>query len=363
MNRIFQTITLGRIYGIPLKIHWTFLILIAYVIYQGYTEQRPEMLFLTLFLFVCVVLHEYGHALMARYYGIGTEDIILSPIGGVARLQRMPEEPKKEIAIAFAGPFVNLVIALIAFAYIKLSSSGSIIEPAVFEGKLNLDNAVRAAFLTNSVLFLFNLLPAFPMDGGRILRAGLAWKYGRAKSTFIASIIGKFIALCFIGYGLYVQDYVFAALGVFVLFSANTENREVNKNETLALKKVKDYINTRPTKLHIGDPMSRPIHLFKSTGEANFIAYDSLGYIAGTMPTYFILEAIKKQADQESVVNWLSKEILYISSNANLRDAYLMMNERGAGILLVNDENNNAIGVIDRNTIMRVLDYENINMR
>jgi Zn-dependent protease len=355
---LFQTFTLGRILGIPIKIHWTFILLLAYVGYEGYAQGKPEMAYLTLFLFLCVVLHEYGHALMARRFGIGTEDIILSPIGGVARLQKMPEEPVKEIAIAFAGPFVNLVIAAIAFAYVKFNSTDGILEPAIFEEEWSGENMARAAFFTNSILFIFNLLPAFPMDGGRILRAGLAWKYGRARSTYIASIIGKIIAFCFIAYALFASDWILAALGIFVLFSANSENNEVSKNENLSKKIVKDYVNTTFTKLHIGDLMEKPIALLKTTGEANFIAYDSLGYIAGTMPTLFIIEAIKKQAHLDPVNHWLSKEIVYIQETDTLKNAFTIMNERGAGILLVLNEANLPIGVIDRNTVMRITDYE-----
>jgi Zn-dependent protease len=357
MKNLFQTITLGKVLGIPIKIHWTFILLLLYISFDGFMSGKPQMVYLTLFLFLCVVLHEYGHALMARRFGIGTEDIILSPIGGVARLQKIPEEPMKEISIAFAGPFVNLVIALIALVFIKLTSTEGILEPAIFEDEWTGENIARGIFFTNTILFLFNLLPAFPMDGGRILRACLAWKWGRALSTRIASIIGKLIAIGFIAFGLFNSDWIMAVLGLFVLVSANSENAEVSKNEILSQKFIKDYVNSNFTKLHIGDLMSKPIHLLKTKGEANFVVYDSLNYIVGTIPTLYILEAIKREAQNEYTSQWLNKEIVYISISQSLKEAYTSMNEKGAGILLVIDESSQIVGTVDRNTVMRVMDF------
>jgi Zn-dependent protease/predicted transcriptional regulator len=349
-----QNILLGKFFGIPLKIHWTFLLLIGYVVYTSSEENRYAAIIMTLFLFFCVVLHEYGHALMARKYQIGTEDIILSPLGGVARLNKIPEEPKHELAIAFAGPFVNLVICLLFFLYLFFIVKESPLDNIDMPSQLSINSFIKAGFWANAVLFLFNLIPAFPMDGGRILRALLAWKMGRARATKIASIIGRIIATVFIAIGLYNEDYIFAMLGFFVFMMARNESNDVEKTEKLSMFTVGEFTNKLFTKLHLSHTMETPINLYKTTGEANFIVYDSLGYIVGTMPTYFLLEANKKNAHHENVTNWLSDRIIYISESETLKQAYTLLNHNGAGILLVKNNLDQVIGVIDRENISRV---------
>src|SRR5207253_4481584 len=157
-----------RIAGIQLRIHVTFLLLIAWLAFGYYAEggsavAASRVLFILL-LFLCVVLHEFGHAFAAKAFGINTPDITLLPIGGVARLERMPEKPTQELVIALAGPMVNFVIAVCLFL---VTGTRSITNPLVLEGH----DLVAQLMVVNVILLVFNLLPAFPMDGGRVLRA------------------------------------------------------------------------------------------------------------------------------------------------------------------------------------------------
>jgi Zn-dependent protease len=226
---------LGTAFGIGIYIHWTFLLLLAWVGWESTTNAPPQMavwmLGLTLAVFGCVVLHELGHALMARRFGIATRDITLYPIGGVARLERMSERPIEELLIALAGPAVNLVIAFLLFACL------SILEPFAFEDFLpgfHGESFLGALMKINITLVLFNLIPAFPMDGGRVLRAILATRLGLVRATQIAAWLGGALALAFVmlGSGLVGPVRVFGLelggpmmllIGMFVYFAGQQE--------------------------------------------------------------------------------------------------------------------------------------------
>jgi Zn-dependent protease len=179
---------LGRWLGIDVYLHFTFLLLLAFIgLSQGLIGRSLDaalggVLFFT-GLFVCVLLHEYGHALAARRYGIGTRDITLLPIGGVARLERMPEKPSQEFGVALAGPAVNVIIALGLFIGLKLGGWWQPLSSLSTTG----GNIFERLLVANVFLVLFNLLPAFPMDGGRVLRALLAMKLNHTRATRIAA--------------------------------------------------------------------------------------------------------------------------------------------------------------------------------
>jgi Zn-dependent protease len=214
---------LGRVAGIDVFLHPTFLLLLAYV---AMTQGAVGAIFWVC-LFGCVLLHEFGHALTARRFGIATEDITLYPIGGVARLRHMPRAPGAELLIALAGPAVNLgiVLALTAVQTLGLVDSpspGSASLPGEF-----VDNLI----LINLGLALFNLIPAFPMDGGRVLRALLSGWIGREQATVIAAGIGRGLAFLFGVYCLFHQMYLQAFLAGFIYFAAGQELARVLAEE------------------------------------------------------------------------------------------------------------------------------------
>jgi Zn-dependent protease len=233
---MFRSVRVGRLFGIPLYVHPTFLLLPVWVAFTN-PEAGPVGLLLllgwVLALFGCVVLHELGHALAARSFGIGTRDITLYPIGGVARLERMSEKPLQELVIALAGPAVNLVIALILAPVVLLNvfaSHGLALN-------LNPDSAGALAvqfltllFWSNVGLLLFNLLPCFPMDGGRVLRALLSMRLGILRATEIAAAVGIVLAVC-IGVLLFRTNPMVAVLAVFVIFAGQAELRGIRWRE------------------------------------------------------------------------------------------------------------------------------------
>jgi Zn-dependent protease len=197
---------LGTAFGIGIYVHWSFALLLAYAFVNGLlnggTALALFMVPLALAVFGCVVLHELGHALMARHFGIGTRDITLYPIGGVARLERMTEDPLEEICIAVAGPAVNVVIAALLLPLCLLFSVGALSGlPLLPRGPEDLIGpglvgvALFTLLVSNLVLAGFNMIPAFPMDGGRVLRALLAFSVDRLRATEIAVGVGTVMAL------------------------------------------------------------------------------------------------------------------------------------------------------------------------
>ena len=185
------SIRIAKVAGIPVKIHWSFGLLFLFIIYTGRQDSLShEQLFwhsiFILIIFVCVILHEYGHALTARRYGIKTIDIVMLPIGGLARLQKMPEKPEQELFIAIGGPMVNFAIALILSPYFFFHSIFDLIKVNPILFFIDPNYLIPALIFMNVFLALFNLLPAFPMDGGRILRALLAFRFTRRTATLIA---------------------------------------------------------------------------------------------------------------------------------------------------------------------------------
>ena len=217
--------TLGRLFGIRLRMHWTFLLLLLWIgfIYGdiGGLEAAIRGILFVLAVFACVVLHEYGHALTARRYGIATRDITLLPIGGVARLERMPSDPKQELLVAIAGPAVNVVIAAVLAAALWATGNfprtvlpGDILESSFFA------NLMRV----NLFIVAFNLLPAFPMDGGRVLRALLARRIDYVRATDIAAQIGQLMAILFAVAGLFVFGNIWLLfIAIFVYMGAEAE--------------------------------------------------------------------------------------------------------------------------------------------
>ncbi|MDB2497393.1 site-2 protease family protein, partial [Verrucomicrobiales bacterium] len=192
------SLKLGRLFGIDVYLHFTFLLLLGFLglYYWRSTHEVAgalEGVSFILALFACVLLHEFGHSLMARRYGIKTRDITLLPIGGVARLEKIPEEPVRELWVALAGPAVNVVIA--ALLFIGLLATGGLSSTQEFTESGG--SFFQRLLVVNLIIVAFNLLPAFPMDGGRVLRALLAFKMGRRRATIIAANVGQVMAIGF----------------------------------------------------------------------------------------------------------------------------------------------------------------------
>ncbi len=286
------SIPIFRIAGIQLRIHVTFVLLIAWLAFgyyaQGGTPAAAEGVIFVLLLFLCVVLHEFGHALAAKSFGINTPDITLLPIGGVARLERMPEEPKQELVIAVAGPAVNVVIALGLFV-----AGGSFNNPFVNPGAPERVGLVSQLLIINVLLVAFNLLPAFPMDGGRVLRALLATRMSYARATQIAATVGQGFAFVFGFIGLIWNPFlIFIALFVYIGASqeaALAQMKDVSRRFPVSSAMVREF-RTLPENA----TLEEAVDALLATSQHDFPVVDETGNVAGVLTRHDLIAALRK---------------------------------------------------------------------
>ena len=228
-------ITLAKIWGVPIKIHLSFFILILIFIAVCFFKAIGiniilNFLFLVFILFLCVVMHELGHAFMAKKFDIKIKDIILSPIGGLTRMESMENDPKKEIIVSIAGPIINLLIAGILFIYlyfIRTAPWGFNLDQSTLN--INLPSVLYFLFFVNLLLFGLNLIPAFPMDGGRILRAILNFYFPSLRATYIASVIGRLLAILGVTIGFIFKNYALVLVSLFIYIMALFEYQSLKQ--------------------------------------------------------------------------------------------------------------------------------------
>ncbi|MGN6672118.1 MAG: site-2 protease family protein, partial [Thermomicrobiales bacterium] len=247
-----RSLVIGRVRGIDIKVHPTFLLVLPWVALNwgylgGYGVAGAGFgLVLVLILFAFVVLHELGHSLLALHYGVGVRDITLLPIGGVARIEQLPVDPWREIAIALAGPAVNFVIALLFFPPVLLIASAQGVSNPLELLPLLTDvtplSFIIYLFFTNVMLVLFNLLPAFPMDGGRVLRAFLTFFAGRLTATRLAVALGQLLGLALAILALFARSPSLLLVAIFVVIAATTEGTAIRVEDTMRKLRVGQFI-------------------------------------------------------------------------------------------------------------------------
>jgi Zn-dependent protease len=261
---------LGKLAGIDVYVHATFLLLIGWIAWSTWVAGKDIAATLAavafiLALFGCVVLHELGHALTARRYGIRTRDITLLPIGGVARLERMPEDPKQELWVALAGPAVNVAIAAALYVWVGLSGASEALSQLSFtRGTL-----VERLLVANLSLAVFNLIPAFPMDGGRVVRALLASHMEYTQATQIAASLGQGVALLFGFIGLLSNPFlVFIAL--FVWIGATQEAAAVQMKSAFSGTPIRQAMITEFMTLSPADTLAAAVRAILSGSQQDF---------------------------------------------------------------------------------------------
>lgn len=344
------SLNLGKAFGIRILVHWTFLILIGWVVFTEINKgSSTNTIILTvlfvLTIFVCVVLHELGHALMARRFKIDTKKITLLPIGGVASLERMPEEPKKELLIAVAGPAVNVVISLLLFAFVPVER--------IFTGEEVLDQITPATFLpllfvVNIALVVFNAIPAFPMDGGRVLRALLAFKIERVKATKIAANLGQLLAIGFVFLGLLGNPFLIL-IGIFIFFGAYSENMMVQHLEFLKGYIVRDAMMTNIIILHPYDTIRNVVDHLLAGSEQDFIVQED-GRIVGILSRSALIAAIKEVGMEARVNQVMEKKFETLDINERLPGIYAKIQKKRGGFFPVTDEGQ-LVGAINQENI------------
>ena len=229
---------IGRAFGIDVKVHWSFFLLLIFFGYLAFRDSGSLVSSLVtvgivVALFFCVLLHEFGHSLVAIRLGSEVEDITLLPIGGLARMKSLPERPIDEVKVAVAGPLVNVVLAPIFFGLALLFGGDLLVPTDILSGVDSLGQVFVALGTINVALVVFNMIPAFPMDGGRVLRGLLATRLGPVRATEISSTIGQGFAILFILVGFLGQNFLLAIVGFFVFLGASGENQMVRQREQL----------------------------------------------------------------------------------------------------------------------------------
>ncbi|NND07189.1 MAG: site-2 protease family protein [Saprospiraceae bacterium] len=347
---------IAEVWNIPIRVHWTFGFFFLWIAYLG---NRAGMdlsgtIMLCVFaiaLFFCVVLHELGHAMMARRYQVKTKDIIISPIGGLARLMRMPNKPRHELLIAIAGPAVNFVIALVIGLGLLLFTSKGLLPTGDPSRIFNdLSNFLPALFGLNLLLIVFNLIPAFPMDGGRIFRALLSMRWSRIRATQIATVLGQAIALAFVMWGFYRGDFILAFIGIFVFFSAANEFKMVKADKLLTDTRASDVLRRDFTRIYIDEKMSRVIDLVEKGEEKDFVVLNEWHNVVGVLHEEFILAAKQANAGDAYVEDYLSDRFEEVPDHLDLKVLFHLFQHRGYSIIPVM-EIGRMIGVIDRTTL------------
>lgn len=339
----------GKLLGVKIYVHWTFIFLIGWIVISGLEHNLSldvllKVFGLVLVVFACIVLHELGHALVARRFGIATRHITLLPIGGIAQMESLPQKPKQEMLIALAGPAVNLVIALIILPFVdahRLVQAESLSE-------IHTANFLLALIIINLWLAVFNLIPAFPMDGGRVLRALLAFRVDFAKATRIAALTGQAIAIVFFALGfLYSPTLVF--IGLLVFLGGQYEYALVDTLQLLSSYTVRHVlIHEIPTLDNLWTVNQAAAQLL-DTQNKNFIVMSNSKPV-GTVNRDEIIKAANRNEPGATVDQIKNTTLTYVDPTLPLDEAFRLMRDKQVSILLVNSHNE-LDGIVDEENI------------
>lgn len=343
------SLSLGKLFGIPVNIHWTFSILIIYIVFRNLASgsDTNQMLWSVLFIlaiFGCVTLHELGHALAARRYHIKTKDITLLPIGGVARLESMPEKPLHELWVAIAGPLVNFGIAVMLLPAVRHQADPDNLETLM---TINGSTFLFNLLFVNLWLGLFNLLPAFPMDGGRVLRALLALRLPRYQATRIAATLGQVLAIAFVILGFFGNPFLIF-IGLFIFLGAESEAEFVKAQWLLTGYHVADATMRNYPTLQASQTVQEAINQLLNSQCRSFLILDH-DQPVGTLNRDEIIRAISEQKQTARVSEVMNPKLASLQADMPLADAWKEL-----------QEHKSLMPVFDGPVLAGVVDPENL---
>ena len=317
---------IGRAFGIDVKVHWTFFLLLAFFAFIGYQGGGGlvgalDIIALIAMLFFSVLLHEFGHSLVAQRLGFKVRDITLLPIGGVSNMRTPPERPSEEVKITIAGPLVNVVLAPIFFGVgFALGADPSNLANPFVGGFSSVGQFFLYLGVINALLAIFNLLPAFPMDGGRVLRGLLAARLGRVRATEIASVVGQVFAGAFFLFGLLSGNIILALIAVLIFFGASGEAQLVRQREQargLFVSQVmgtKSRLETLTPHHNFGQALDTVVHGYQE----DFPVLEEDGRLVGMLTRRDIFSAAQSANRFGNVRDLMQTEFPSVSPDADL---------------------------------------------
>jgi len=341
------SINLGSVSGIPIRLHFTFFLLLLWFAFRFAGPERWQGLLFVLGIFACVVLHELGHSLVAQRFGIAVRDITLYPIGGIARMERLPK-PREELWITLAGPAVNLAIA--AILYVALQASGALVswDRLTAGGGYWWQNIL----LANVVLFVFNMIPAFPMDGGRILRAFLALQLGELRATEIAAGIGQFLAIVFGFFGLLYNPFLLF-IAFFVFLGAGQEAAMYQQKALVEGVPVRAAMMTEFRTMPVGASLREAADRLLESSQSDYPVVDG-SEVVGLLSRQDLLRGLAKQGPTGYVAGAMTRDFLAVSPEADLQEiaAEMQSGQRPAVLVM---ENNELLGLVTMENLAELL--------
>src|SRR6267378_4001537 len=337
---------IATVAGIPVRIHVTFFLLLVWLFLAGANRgvaQAAEGVAFILAVFGCIVLHEFGHALTGKRYGVVTRDITLLPIGGVARLDRIPRDPKQEVTIALAGPLVNVVIAGALLLYMRLAPGVyDFGDPALFERSFT-----ARLFMVNVFIVAFNLIPAFPMDGGRVLRALLAMRLDYVRATRIAASVGQAMALLFGFLGLF-GNPILILIALFVFIGAGQEStlgqmRSVSEGVPVERAMIRDF-----RALHSDEPIARAVELLLDGHQQDFpvLAGSDGALPIGILSRSDLLKAVAGGMTDVKVGDVTRKKCVAVQPGEMLEEVFRKMQANGCPAVPVAEPGKGIVGMV-----------------
>jgi len=350
------SLTIGRIAGTDVRLHFTFLLFLAWIGIADYMAGGPaaalDSIIFILLVFLCVTLHEFGHIAMARRFGVNTPQVILSPIGGIASMERMPEKPREELLVAIAGPLVNVAIALLLMAVFGLSLR--------LLTTIDFDSATLAQrlLIVNVTLVAFNLVPAFPMDGGRVLRAVLAMNMDAARATALAARIGQAFAMLFFVLGLFYNP-ILMFVGIFIYFAASAEEQTAAFTGFASRLAVKDAMEPAPLVLTAGEPLAAAIDALLSSPQKEFPVLDDQGRVAGILDRDAMIVGLRDRGDKVPVGEVMRASVP-LDPGQPLSAAFTAMRGRGANAEVVVDAGGRVLGVLTNDNVAEMMMVESV---
>ena len=335
---------IGVVKGTVIRIHVTFLLFLVWIgasaFARGGRDAAIQSVIFIVLLFVCVLLHEFGHVVAARRYGVQTPDITLLPIGGVARMERIPEKPGQELIVALAGPAVNLAIA--AVLYLAAGGFPPRESTQVQDPEVGL---LARLFAVNLFLAVFNLIPAFPMDGGRVLRAALAHRLGYARGTQIAAAVGQAVAF---GLGLLglLGNPMLIFIALFVYLGAASEAHAAQMRQVSRGMIVSDAMIRRFESLAPGSRVEDAVRYLIETTQHEFPVVDGTGRLRGVLTRDDMIRALRERGPEAPVLEVMRSDVPIVRDRQCLEDALRLMQERRVPAVGVVDGGGRLVGLI-----------------